>query len=88
MALVSEQQKKKKNTGVLMVAFIDSIIFLFQVFRFLNAEGNAHPLVDSLFNMTIILAIIIIIIHNKYFSEVKDTLFKQTTLDKYFNLTK
>ena len=71
-----------------MVVFIFSIIFLFKVFRFLNAEGNAHPLVDSLFNMTIILAIIIIIIHNKYFSEVKYTLFKQTTLDKYFNLTK
>ena len=88
MALVSEQRKKKKNTCVLMVAFIASVIFLFQVFRFLNAESNAHPLVDSLFNMTIILAIIIIIIHNKYFSEVKDTLFKQTTLDKYFNLTK
>ena len=88
MALVSEQQKKKKNTGSILIVFVSAIIFLLQVFRFINTEGNTHPLVDSLFNMTIILAIIIIIIHNKYFSEVKDTLFKQTTLDKYFNLTK
>ena len=69
MALNPEQQKKKKNTGALLVVFISFIMFLLQVFRFINTEGNTHPLVDSLFNMTIILALIALIIHRKDFSE-------------------
>ena len=68
MALNPEQQKKKKNTGALMVVFVTSIIFLFQVFSFLNNERNTHPLLDSIFNMTIILALIIIIFRNQDFS--------------------
>ena len=48
-----------------MVTFVASIIFLFQAFRFINIEGNTHPLVDSIFNMTIIHALIIIIFHKK-----------------------
>ena len=88
MALNPEQQKKKKNTGSLLIVFVSAIIFLLQVFRFINTEGNTHPLVDSLFNMTIILALIALIIHRKDFSEVKNTLFRQTTLDKYFNSIK
>ena len=88
MALNPEQQKRKKNTGALMVVFIASIIFLFQVFRFINTEGNTHPLVDSIFNMRIILALIIIIFHQKDFSEVNDTLFRQATLDTYFKSIK
>ena len=51
-------------------------------------EGNTYPLVDNLFNMTIILALIALIIHRKDFSEVKNTLFRQTKLDKYFNSIK
>ena len=88
MALNPKQQKKKKNTGSFLVVFVSSIMFLLQVFRFINTEGNTHPLVDSLFNMTIILALIALIIHRKDFSEVKNTLFRQTTLDKYFNSIK
>ena len=88
MALNPEQQKKKKNTGSILIVFVSAIIFLLQVFRFINTEGNTHPLVDSLFNMTIILALIALIIHRKDFSEVKYTLFRQTTLDKYYNSIK
>ena len=88
MVLNPEQQKKKKNTDALMVVFITSIIFLFQVFRFINTEGNTHPLLDIIFNMAIILALIIIIFQKNDFSEVKDALFRQTTLDKYFNSIK
>ena len=88
MALNPEQQKKKKNIGALLVVFVSSIIFLLQVFRFINTEGNTHPLVDSLFNMTIILALIALIINRKDFSEIKNTLFRQTTLDKYFDSIK
>ena len=88
MSLNPEQQKKKKNTGALLVVFVSSIMFLLQVFRFINTEGNTHPLVDNLFNMTIILSLIALIIHRKDVSEVKNTLFRQTTLDKYFNSIK
>ena len=70
----TEQPKKKKNTGALMAVFVASIIFLFQAFGFINTEGNTHPLVDSIFNMTVILAMIILIIHIKEISEAKDTL--------------
>ena len=52
-----------------MAVFFASIIFLFQAFQFINTEGNTHPLVNGLFNMTVILAIIILIIHFKEISE-------------------
>ena len=71
-----------------MAVFVASIIFLFQAFRFINTEGNTHPFVDSIFNMIVILAIIILIILIKEISETKDTLLRQTTLDKYFNVIK
>ena len=71
-----------------MAFFVASIIFLFQAFRFINTECNTHPLVDSIFNMTVILDIIILIIHFKEISEAKYTLLRQTTLDKYFNAIK
>ena len=43
---------------------------------------------DSLFNMIIILVLIIIILHNKDFSELINNYFMQTTLDKYFSSIK
>lgn len=66
-----------------MVVFVTSIIFLFQVFHFTNKEGNTNPLMDSIFNMTIIMALIIIIFHNKDFSEAKDIFFR--FFHYYFN---
>ena len=88
MALNPEQQKKKKITGSILIVFVSAIIFLLQVFRFINTEGNTHPFLDSILDMTIILALIVLIIHRKDFSEVKNTLFRQTTLDKYFDSIK
>ena len=88
MGLNPEQQKKKKKYWFTTDVFVSAIIFLLQVFRFINTEGNTHPLVDSLFNMTIILALIALIINRKDFSEIKNTLFRQTTLDKYFDSIK
>ena len=80
-----EEPKRKKNTTSLLFVFVALIFFVYHAFRFINTEGNTHPLVDSIFNMALILGLIIILIHKKEFDEAKETLLKQSTLDKYFN---
>ena len=80
-----EEPKRKKDTTSLLVVFVALIFFVYHAFRFINTAGNTHPLVDSIFNMALILGLIIILIHKKEFDEAKETLLKQSTLDKYFN---
>ena len=80
-----EEPKRKKDTTSLLVIFVALLFFFYNAFRFANTAGNTHPIVDSLFNMALILGLIIILIHKKDFDEAKETLLKQSTLDKYFN---
>ena len=73
-----------------MVIFIYFTIFLTQVFLFLNTKVNIHPMLDSIFDMIIILSLMIVVVSSKYFSEIKDNLFRKTIsdniLDKLYNI--
>ena len=85
---MSEEEKNKKGTISKMVIFLALLLFCFQAFKFIKEEGNTHPIVSSLFNMTVILGLIIVVIHQKEFEKGKNTVLKQTTLDQYFNAIK
>ena len=50
-----ERTKKISVNSYIVILFF--CIFFYNGYAFLNTEGNSHPLVGSLFNMIIILAI-------------------------------
>ena len=54
--------------------------------KFLNEEGNAHPVVWALFNMVISLGLLIFNFHNEDLKENK--IFKQSLLTDFFNKIK
>ena len=85
MSSKTEDKKRKNNTMVKMVVLIAEILFLHQAFKFINTEGNTHPLLSSLFNMILFLGLIMFLVHRQELEEGKNHLIKQTTLDKYFN---
>ena len=88
MAKTTEEEINKKGSITFMVIFLALLIFFIQAFRFIKEEGNTHPILSSLFNMTIILGLIILIIHKNEFEKGKNAVLKQTTLDRYFNAIK
>ena len=88
MAKTTDEEKNKKNSMDLMVIFLALLLFFIQAFRYLKEEGNTHPILSSLFSMTLILGLIILIIHKKEFEKGKNAILNQTTLDKYFNAIK
>ena len=73
---------------VKLVVLITIILFLYQAFKFMNIEGNTHPLLSSLFNMILFLSLIIFMLQRQELEEGKNHLLKQTTLDEYFNIIK
>ena len=50
-------ERTKKIYGNSWIVILFLCIFFYNGYAFLNTEGNSHPLVGSLFNMIIILAI-------------------------------
>ena len=58
---MGEEQKKSSGKGFLI--YINIILFLVNVWKFLNNPGSEIPILTILFNMIIYLAIIILIIH-------------------------
>ena len=58
---MGEEQKKSSGKGFLIS--ISIILFLVNVWKFLNNPGSQAPILTILFNMIIYLAIIILIIH-------------------------
>ena len=85
MAKTTDEEKNKKSPMGLMAIFLALLLFLVQALRYFKEEGNTHPITSSLFNMTLILGLIILVIHRKEFERGKNAILKQTTLDKYFS---
>ena len=52
---MTAEEKNKKGTISLMAVFLSLLLFCVQAFKFIKEEGNTHPVVSSLFNMTVIL---------------------------------
>ena len=46
------------------------IMFIYNVFKFINTEGSEHLLVSSLFNMIIFIGILVIIFHRNEIDEI------------------
>ena len=76
-----EQENKYKKIWIfLFIAFI----FGYNAIKFILTDGSDHPLVSSLFNMIISLAILIIFFHKKYGKYI----IRQTRIDEYFKKNK
>ena len=78
--------KTKHKTAKSWLIFVLLIAFIYNGISFLNTEGNTHPLLSKLFNMIIIVLIIVIKNHEKELDEGNSEIFRQTKLDKYFNI--
>ena len=76
--------KKQDNSIRGFILLLFSSLFLYNAYLFLSEEGNNHPLVETLFNMKIILSFFIYICHKKDLDEAKSLIYKQTYLDSYF----
>ena len=62
-----------------------ALLFVYFATRLLTTEGNIHPLVNSLFDMIVIKAILMVIFHKRDIQESKKSVLKQMTLDSYLN---
>ena len=58
------QSKPNFMTKNIMVVFL-ILNIIYNTFKFLNVEGSEHPLVWSLFNMTLSLGILVLLCHKK-----------------------
>ena len=64
------------------------ISFVVNAYKFLNTDGNTLPLVGTLFNMILVLAIFFLIHHKDDLDADKNNILKQTYLEQYFKLLK
>ena len=64
------------------------ISFVVNAYKFLNTDGNTLPLVGTLFNMILVLAIFFLIHHKDDLDDDKNNILKQTYLEQYFKLFK
>ena len=48
-----------------------ALLFIYFATRLLTTEGNIHPLVNSLFDMIVIIAILMVIFHKRDIQESK-----------------
>ena len=64
------------------------ISFVVNAYKFLNTDGNTLPLVGTLFNMILILAIFFLIHHKDDLDDDKNNILKQTYLEQFFKLFK
>ena len=58
------------------------ILFLFNIVKFVNLDGNDHPLVSTLFNLIVLLSILVFILHKNKL--LKEQLFRQAIIEDYF----
>ena len=72
-----------KEGNIMIIVF--ALLFVYFATRFLTTEGNAHPLVNSLFDMIVIIAVLMIVFHKRDIQESKKSVLKQMTLDSYLH---
>ena len=62
-----------------------ALLFVYFATRFLTTEGNAHPLVNSLFDMIVIISILMVVFYKRDIQESKKSVLKKMTLDSYLH---
>ena len=76
--------KSSKSCFKSWLKLIMIISFVANAYRFLNTDGNTLPLVGTLFNMILILAIFFIILSKNDLDNDKNNILKQKYLEQYF----
>ena len=74
----------EKKIGKKWITFFLFLLILYYGIRFLSTDGNSHPLVANLFNMTILLSFLVFYFHKNDIEEGKKEVINQATLFKYF----
>ena len=64
--------------------FLLFLLILYYGIRFLSTDGNSHPLVANLFNMTILLSFLVFYFQTNEIEEGKKEVINQATLFNYF----
>ena len=73
-------EESKKSVGKGLLIFITVILFLINVWKFINNPASEVPILGILFNMIFYLAIIILIMHR---DELTFEGYIQNQMDKY-----
>ena len=76
--------EEAKKIGKKWITFLLFLLILYYGIRFLSTDGNSHPLVANLFNMTILLSFLVFYFHKNEIEEGKKEVINQATLFKYF----
>ena len=75
-------EESKKSTGKGLLIIITAILFIINVWKFINNPASEVPVLTLLFNMIIYIAIIILILHKNEIT-LEDYIQKQ--IEKYKN---
>ena len=70
MGKIKKNRLLSNNEGNIMIIVL-ALLFVYFATRFLTTEGNTHPLVNSLFDMIVIIAILMVIFHKRDIQESK-----------------
>ena len=82
----SKKQFSKNDTSSKFIAILLIILLIYKAFKFTNLDGSELPLLSTLFDMLLFLAILLFLFHKSELiqSGAKASNFKQTYIDKYF----
>ena len=59
----NDTSKKNRHTAKRWLVSVSFILFIFNIWKYLNTPGSEIPILSLLFNMVVYLGIIIFIIH-------------------------
>ena len=77
----NDSQKKHGRSLKRWLVSVSFLLFIFNIWKYLNTPGSEIPVLSLLFNMILYLGIIIFIIHkNKYILDIST--FLQSSIDK------
>ena len=77
----NDSQKKHGRSLKRWLVSVSFLLFIFNIWKFLNTPGSEIPVLSLLFNMILYLGIIIFIIHkNKFILDIST--FVQSSIDK------
>ena len=77
----NDSQKKHGRSLKRWLVSVSFLLFIFNIWKFINTSGTEIPVLSLLFNMILYLGIIIFIIHkNKFILDIST--FVQSSIDK------
>ena len=80
-----DHERPKKENWIIMILIV---LFLHNTYKFINTQGSDHQLLEPLFKMIIILAILLFLFNKKKLIGNHREIIGQTHLEKYFKRKK